>query len=76
MGNQDPDPSTTPDLEPGGGVRPGATPPESGETSGLSAPEPSTTDFPATGTLTMVWVVLLVVAFLAVAVGLVVLIVG
>ena len=36
----DPDPTTTPGLEPGGGVAPGATPPESAQTSGLSDPEP------------------------------------
>ncbi|HUQ55307.1 DUF6480 family protein [Lentzea sp.] len=32
----DPDPLRTPGLEPGGGVAPGDTPPESGQTSGLS----------------------------------------
>ena len=31
----DPDPRTTPDLEPGGGVPPGSTPPDSAQTSGL-----------------------------------------
>jgi hypothetical protein len=36
----DPDPDRTPGLEPGGGVRPGDTPPESGGTSGLSHPQP------------------------------------
>jgi len=36
----DPDPARTPGLEPGGGVAPGATPPESAQTSGLSEPEP------------------------------------
>lgn len=36
----DPDPARTPGLEPGGGVRPGDTPPESGQTSGLSHHEP------------------------------------
>lgn len=35
----DPDPAETPDLEPGGGVTPGATPPDSAQTSGLSEPE-------------------------------------
>ncbi|MGV0645294.1 DUF6480 family protein [Mycolicibacterium sp. XJ2546] len=35
----DPDPAQTPDLEPGGGVRPGATPPDSAQSSGLSEPE-------------------------------------
>lgn len=36
----DPSPRETPGLEPGGGVRPGDTPPESGQTSGLSHREP------------------------------------
>lgn len=36
----DPDPARTPGLEPGGGVSPGATPPDSAQTSGLSEPEP------------------------------------
>jgi hypothetical protein len=36
----DPDPARTPGLEPGGGVAPGATPPESAQTSGLAEPEP------------------------------------
>jgi len=35
------DPRTTPGLEPGGGVRPGDTPPESGQTSGVSHREPA-----------------------------------
>lgn len=45
----DPGPARTPDLEPGGGVAPGATPPDSPQTSGLSAPEPpAQRHFPAT----------------------------
>jgi uncharacterized protein DUF6480 len=36
----DPDPTRTPGLEPGGGVAPGSTPPDSAQTSGLSEPEP------------------------------------
>lgn len=36
----DPDPARTPGLEPGGGVAPGATPPDSAQTSGVSEPEP------------------------------------
>lgn len=36
----DPDPARTPGLEPGGGVAPGATPPDSAQTSGLAEPEP------------------------------------
>jgi hypothetical protein len=36
----DPEPDRTPGLEPGGGVSPGDTPPESGSVSGLSHPQP------------------------------------
>jgi Family of unknown function (DUF6480) len=36
----DPDPAVTPGLEPGGGVSPGSTPPDSAQTSGLGEPEP------------------------------------
>jgi len=36
----DPDPHRTPDLEVGGGVPPGSTPPDSAQTSGLSHPQP------------------------------------
>lgn len=36
----DPDPRRTPGLEPGGGVAPGSTPPDSAQTSGLGEPEP------------------------------------
>jgi len=39
----DPDPAHTSDLEPGGGVAPGSTPPDSAQTSGLSAPQPRAT---------------------------------
>ncbi|WP_405164937.1 DUF6480 family protein [Nocardia sp. NBC_01499] len=64
---------TTPDLEPGGGVPPGSTPPETAQTAGLSAPEPSTSHhFPGTGVAAMVATMLLVVVFTAVAFGIVV----
>jgi hypothetical protein len=39
----DPDPASTPSLEPGGGVAPGELPPDSAQTSGLSAPQPRPT---------------------------------
>lgn len=69
-GNTDPDPARTPDLEPGGGVRPGATPPESAETSGLSAPEPDTAKrFPVSGVLTLIAVAVIVLIFVAVIVA-------
>lgn len=69
-GNTDPQPHRTPDLEAGGGVAPGSTPPESAGTSGLSAPEPRTSHrFPPTGWAALVAVVVIVVLFLVVAVG-------
>jgi hypothetical protein len=37
----DPDPTRTPSLEPGGGVAPGDLPPDSAQTSGLSAHQPA-----------------------------------
>jgi hypothetical protein len=41
MTSPDPDPDRTPGLEPGGGVQPGDTPPESGSTTtGLSHTDP------------------------------------
>jgi hypothetical protein len=36
----DPDPALTPGLDPGGGVQPGETPPDSAQTSGVSTPQP------------------------------------
>ncbi|WP_063052984.1 DUF6480 family protein [Nocardia arthritidis] len=73
MNAMDPDPAKTPDLEPGGGVAPGATPPDTPQTSGLSAPEPSTSrHFPVTGVVAMLIGALVILLFLAVAVGIVV----
>jgi Family of unknown function (DUF6480) len=69
----DPDPSRTPDLEPGGGVSPGSTPPDAPQTSGLSAPEPDTRHrFPITGTLTLAAVAVFVLIFAVVIVALLV----
>ena len=73
----DPDPANTPDLESGGGVRPGSTPPDSAQTSGLSENEPRTSwSFPPTGIATMVVIGVIVVVFVAIAVLLVLDIVG
>ncbi|MEV6324672.1 DUF6480 family protein [Nocardia sp. NPDC051787] len=73
MSAMDPDPGRTPDLDPGGGVPPGSTPPETPQTSGLSAPEPTTRHhFPITGVAAMVVTVVVVLVFLAAAVAIVV----
>lgn len=56
----DPDPEHTPGLDEGDGVDPGDTPPESGQTSGLSHREPRPTKLVPIITI----VVLLVVAVL------------
>ena len=76
-GNTDPDPALTPGLEPGGGVPPGSTPPESAGTSGLSAPEPDTRKrFPATGWMTLGAALVIVIVFVDVVIGLIVSIVA
>lgn len=73
MSAMDPDPAKTPDLEPGGGVPPGSTPPDTAQTSGLSAPEPSTRHhFPVSGALLIVIVAAIVVVFVVVAIALIV----
>ncbi|MGG7104952.1 MULTISPECIES: DUF6480 family protein [Rhodococcus] len=67
----EPDPANTPDLEAGGGVAPGSTPPEAAQTSGLSAPEPSTSRrFPLFGISALIAVAVIVLVFVAVAVAL------
>ncbi|WP_194835582.1 DUF6480 family protein [Nocardia sp. XZ_19_369] len=72
MAAMDPDPATTPDLE-RGGVSPGSTPPETAQTSGLSAPEPSTSHhFPGTGVVAIIVTIVLVVLFTAAALGIIV----
>ncbi|UGT60962.1 DUF6480 family protein [Nocardia asteroides] len=74
MASMDPDPARVPDLEPGGGVRPGDTPPDTPQTSGLSAPEPATRHhFPITGVVAIILGVVLVAVFLIAAVTTVVL---
>ncbi|TQM30602.1 DUF6480 family protein [Nocardia bhagyanarayanae] len=73
MSAMDPDPARTPDLESGGGVAPGSTPPETAQTSGLSAPEPRTRHrFPGTGVAAMAITIALVVLFAVVAIGIIV----
>ncbi|WP_068182238.1 DUF6480 family protein [Mycobacterium sp. UM_CSW] len=73
----DPDPTQTPDLEPGGGVAPGATPPAAPQTSGVAeAQPPNRRRFTPGATLTVLAVCVFSVAFLAVAVLLVMKMVG
>ncbi|MEV7038302.1 DUF6480 family protein [Amycolatopsis sp. NPDC051061] len=67
----DPDPSRTPDLEPGGGVPPGSTPPDSAQTSGLSHPQPMPSK-----TMPVLWLVVTGVLVLMVAALIVSLAVG
>jgi hypothetical protein len=69
----DPEPTRTPGLEPGGGVAPGETPPDSAQTSGLSAPEPRPRRrFTPTTVASLVALTVFVLLFLVVAVWLVV----
>ncbi|MFF5986875.1 DUF6480 family protein [Prauserella flavalba] len=58
----DPDPAWTPGLEEGGGVRPGDTPPESGQTSGLSHREPRQSKGMSIGWLVVVLASIVLVA--------------
>ncbi|PXY25972.1 hypothetical protein DI005_00920 [Prauserella sp. PE36] len=58
----DPDPARTPGLEEGGGVRPGDTPPESGQTSGLSHREPRQSKG-----MSIAWLVVVVASIVLVA---------
>ncbi len=69
----DPDPAQTPDLEPGGGVRPGSTPPDSAQTSGLSeSGERPRHRMTPTTTFGLIAVAILVLLFVATGVLLVV----
>ncbi|OBI94215.1 DUF6480 family protein [Mycobacterium sp. 1245805.9] len=73
----DPDPAQTPDLEGGGGVTPGAPPPAAPQTSGVAeAQPPDRRRFTPGATLTVIAVCVFSVAFLAVAVLLVMKMVG
>ncbi|MAU83487.1 DUF6480 family protein [Gordonia sp. NPDC062954] len=69
---QDPDPTATPDLEKGGGVAPGDTPPDTAQTSGLSHHEDRFARvFPVSGIVMLIGAAVLIVAMIAVAVGLI-----
>lgn len=73
----DPDPADTPDLEAGGGVAPGATPPAAAQTTGVANPHPPGRGrFSSTGIVSVIAVCVLVVIFVAVAVLFVMKIVG
>ncbi|MDO3647012.1 DUF6480 family protein [Nocardia mangyaensis] len=73
MASMDPDPARTPGLEPGGGVSPGSTPPDTAQTSGLSAPEPATRHrFPLIGVGAIIVALLVVIVFVIAAVGVVI----
>jgi len=74
--NVDPAPEKTPDLEAGGGVSPGDTPPESPQTSGLSHEQPPMTKhFPAGGVWALAGAALLIIAMIVVVVGIIVMMV-
>ncbi|MEU7632872.1 DUF6480 family protein [Nocardia sp. NPDC049220] len=73
MDAMDPDPAKIPDVAAGGGVPPGATPPDAPQTSGLSAPEPRTRHhFPVAGVVAVIITAVLVVVFVPAAIGIVV----
>ncbi|WP_410599766.1 DUF6480 family protein [Amycolatopsis sp. lyj-90] len=57
-----PEPQDVPGLEPGGSVQPGDTPPDAGQTSGLSHPQPIPSRLPAIITIVVIGVVVLGVA--------------
>lgn len=68
----DPDPAQTPGLEPGGGAAPGSTPPAAPQTSGVAEPQPpNTRRFTPSFVFTVIAVGIFAVAFIAVAVLLV-----
>jgi hypothetical protein len=73
----DPDPTETPDLQHGGGVAPGATPPAAPQTSGVAEHQPpNTRRMTPSAVVTVIAVCIFAVAFIAVAVLLVMKIVG
>ncbi len=73
----DPDPTQTPGLEPGGGVTPGTTPPAAPQTSGVAEHQPpNTRRMTPSAVLTIAGVCIFTVAFIAVAVLLVMKLLG
>ena len=73
----DPDPTQTPGLEPGGGAAPGTTPPAAPRTAGVSETQPPNARRVASSSvLTVLAVCIFTVAFIAVAVLLVMKMVG
>jgi hypothetical protein len=65
----DPDPLTVPGQEPGGGVPPGETPPDSAQTSGTSLPDPTAGhNLTPRAVVTFVIVALFIALFVATAV--------
>ncbi|MFI6306693.1 DUF6480 family protein [Amycolatopsis thailandensis] len=57
-----PEPEDAPGLEPGGSVRPGDTPPDAGQTSGLSHPQPIPSRKPAVIALIVIGILVVGVA--------------
>lgn len=56
-----PEPHETPGLEPGGSVQPGDTPPDAGQTSGLSHPQPIPSRTVPVATLVILGIIVLAV---------------
>ena len=68
----DPDPARVPGLEPGGGVPPGSTPPDSAQTSGLSDhQERPRRRLTPVAVASLLGLVVFVILFAVVAVGLI-----
>ncbi|SEH92181.1 hypothetical protein SAMN04489835_5728 [Mycolicibacterium rutilum] len=63
----DPDPADVPDLEPGGGVPPGSTPPDSDQTSGIGAVEspPGRSRWTPTAVISVIAIAIFVLLFLS-----------